>query len=100
MSVRTVTYYQLECDEPGCGTTTSELGDYSAWADHGAAIEEWFDNDGVELEDGRTFCVGHGEKHRCAECREPSNALVVGEDEVRRCAHCHKETLAEQEAAR
>lgn len=62
MAVKSVTYYRVECDEPECDVTTSDLGEYSAWGDEWMAIDNWVDSDGVKTPDGRTFC----EKHRGA----------------------------------
>ena len=61
MSTHQVTYYEIHCDEPGCDLKTVDLGgDYSAWADAGAADEEWQSSDAQSLKGDRHYC----EKHR------------------------------------
>jgi len=82
MSVNEVTYYEVSCDEPGCGTETGDLGDYSAWSNRGAALDQWLDADGQYLPDGSTYCESH-RKPQCDECEE-----FVPVDEDRLCTSC------------
>lgn len=59
MAVLERTGYGIQCDFPGCGLTTADIGDYSFWGDLGTAIDEWQDHDGVYTDDGRAFCGDH-----------------------------------------
>lgn len=55
MSLRPVTFYQVECDHPECDHCTADYGDYAAWADPEQASEDWKgDNQiiDVDSEDG------------------------------------------------
>ncbi len=70
MSVRPIPSFEVACDEPGCGVTTGELGEYTGWGDEGAALDDWRECDGIALSDGRTFCGRHASAHICDECGE------------------------------
>lgn len=64
MVVKSKPYYWIECDE--CGASSGEIGDFAAWSDSGAAIDEavsaeWFIGD-----DGEHKCYSCAPK--CAEC--------------------------------
>jgi hypothetical protein len=60
MTIREVTYYQVACDEPGCGLDTeTKGGEYTAWSDTDGAVEDWTGSDGQVLDDGRTYCEKH-----------------------------------------
>lgn len=75
MSVREVAYYEVACDHEGCGVTTGDKGDYSAWSDRDGAVEDWEGSEGWVSKDGaRAFC----EEHRppsCAECGETEGLI-------------------------
>ena len=75
MSIKEVTYYQIECDEPNCERCTGD-GEFSAWGDAGAALDDWRDGDGVFTEDGRTFC----EEHRPPVCVDCDATVDLTED--------------------
>ncbi|MBQ9917855.1 MAG: hypothetical protein IJO71_11740 [Microbacterium sp.] len=58
MSVKEQMGYALVCDFPGCGTSTSDLGDYAFWGDIGAAVDEWNDAQGYSGDLGH-YCYEH-----------------------------------------
>jgi len=64
MSVKTVTMYRVQCDEPGCEDSPQEGGDYYAWADHGAAYDEAMGGDWT-IRDGLDLCPEHGRRTVC-----------------------------------
>jgi hypothetical protein len=92
MSIKAVTYYTVECDEPGCGVTLSDLSDYSAWGDEGSATEDWANSDGIVLDDGRAFCDDHVRGKRCDGCGEVEDLTEIDGDFF--CASCAKEEAA------
>jgi hypothetical protein len=59
MSVKTEDYYSIICDYPGCKTTAQEGGDYSAWADVGAAIDEAENGEWLCIDGGGEYCPSH-----------------------------------------
>lgn len=72
VTIRAQTYYDVICDEPGCGRASIDLGgDYSAWSDAGSAEEDWENGDGQTAKtiDGivQHFCEKH-RKPTCANC--------------------------------
>lgn len=62
MSMQSAPYYWLECDHAGCGTKSTEGGEYTAWSDEDGA---WADADGHDwLEvDGKHYCDNHAPEH-------------------------------------
>lgn len=89
MSAREVTYYEVVCDEPGCGRTTGDLGsDYTAWSDREGALDEWINSDGVVMVDGRTFCYDHVAGRICDHCDEGRDTAPPDDDGERLCAKC------------
>lgn len=79
MGLKEATYFSVECDAEGCGTNTSELGDYSAWHDHGEALNEWTCAGGsYDAETGETLCSLH--VPRCPVCDEPLDEDHLDED--------------------
>lgn len=70
--IEPVTYYKVRCDWPDCRVSTESLGgEYSAWSDSGAAVDEWVNDDGVVLEKSQhAFCHEHSLFFRCPECGE------------------------------
>lgn len=82
MTVKSKPYYWVECDEPGCGVTTGDLGDYSAWSDAGQAEDMWRDGDNQEI-DGRHYCYDH-RKPQCSGCGKAGP--VDDNDECSECA--------------
>ncbi|ONI62656.1 hypothetical protein CSIV_14370 [Microbacterium sp. CSI-V] len=58
MSVKEQMGYALVCDFPGCGTSTSDLGDYAFWGDISAAVDEWNDAQGYSGDLG-DYCYEH-----------------------------------------
>lgn len=64
--IKEVTYFEASCDD--CGETGTDTGsDYSAWADHGQAIEDWTNHDGWRDYDSNwLLCWTHAP--RCPEC--------------------------------
>lgn len=91
MSIREVTYYQVACDEPGCGLDTGSLGhDYSAWSDRDGAVDAWEEvGNGVVFDDGRAYCEEHRRSHTCEGCGE--NDVVVEVDGQWYCRECREE---------
>ncbi|MGZ4519081.1 MAG: hypothetical protein ACXVGA_00515 [Mycobacteriaceae bacterium] len=89
MSVKAVTYYTVDCDEPDCGATLGDYGDYSAWADSGSAIDDWTNDDGIVLDDGRSFCHNHAKGKRCDSCGEVEDLTEADGDFF--CAECAKD---------
>jgi hypothetical protein len=52
-------YYWIECDWPGCGESAQQ-GDFSAWADAGAAEDEAINSDWTRgTIDDEFFCLDH-----------------------------------------
>jgi hypothetical protein len=79
-------YYEVQCDHVNpegvrCATKTSDLGhDFSAWADHGQALDDWLSHDGsYDEKTGETFCYDHIPK--CAGC----GILLVDEEHEDDC---------------
>lgn len=80
--IREVTYYQFVCDFPGCEVTAQEDGEFSAWGEESAALDDAARNDWLEDRDGeRLYCRGHTEIRgtdrvpRAAELPEPPYLL-------------------------
>lgn len=70
MTLREVAYYEVVCDD--CEVKTGDLGDYSAWSDHGHALDEWRNHEGWVGDDGETLCWKHAPRcHICSEVQEP-----------------------------
>lgn len=74
MAVNAVTYYEVQCDFTSpegvrCSTKTGDMGDFSAWADDGAAIDQWRDFGTYNYETGEAFCEEHAPK--CPGCGIP-----------------------------
>lgn len=89
MSVKPVTYYDVACDEPDCKVDTGYDGEYTAWSDEAGALEDWTNQDGIILDDGRTFCEKHGDQYLCRECGGISATVrEVGGGPRRICAEC------------
>lgn len=72
MSIREVTYYQIECDYPGCDFATGDNGSeyYSAWDSAGGAEGEWRYDGGITADDGKHLCEEHSTEYMCLECGE------------------------------
>ena len=82
MTLNAKTYYEVACDEPGCGITTGDLnGDFSAWSDHGQAVTDWEEHDG-QVRDGQYYC----NRHRKPQCDECGKLVVVCDDSM--CKDC------------
>lgn len=82
MGINAVTYYEAQCDRPGCGRKSADLGDYSAWSDHGSAVDEWINSDGYQDEKtGELFCYEH-RPALCVECDEPATGLDKDDETV------------------
>ena len=88
MSIKPVTYHTVTCDEPGCSRDTSEVSDYSAWSDAGSARDNWIDNDGIVLNDGRAFCWAHSLDKRCVSCDYEGDAVSKNDSDEYECADC------------
>lgn len=94
MSIKPVTYYMVECDEPGCGRTTSDLScEYAAWADHGQAADDWTSCDGIVLDDGTAYCDEHSRDKVCDHCSEYGETEADADGD-RICAECKAEVSA------
>lgn len=77
MTIREVTFYQVQCDQSGCTETTETLGgDYSAWGNTSGAEDDWVNAEGQATEDGKHFC----EQHRVPECCDCGSTAVVVND--------------------
>lgn len=57
--IESVTMYRLICDWPGCEESAQEGGDYYAWSDAGAAVDEASGAGWREGCDGSWFCEAH-----------------------------------------
>lgn len=90
MSVKEVTFYRVECDAEGCTVSTEDMGDYAAWADPGAALDEWGrEGEARSFDDGRTLCREHAQPYVCVGCEAESTVpLEVVEDDDRLCPKC------------
>lgn len=62
MSIRTLTMYEVVCDEEGCDVATGTYGDWSCWGDPATAVEDWTNGENQEV----------GGKHYCEDHRKPS----------------------------
>lgn len=82
MTLKTPTMYAIECDEPGCKAATEDLGEFSAWSDHGAAEDQWRDHDGIILKDGRHYCDGHRDGRMCDYCESEDDVQVVDDESL------------------
>lgn len=82
MGLETVEMYKVVCDYPDCGVETQEFGEYMAWGDHGAAIDEWVNAEG-QFHEGRALCPSHA-KPFCYGCDEWVDE--VNDDDI--CARC------------
>lgn len=89
MSIREVTYYEVVCDFEGCGTKTGDMGgDFSAFSDHGWALDDWINGDGY-FHDGVTLCAEHAPMD-CDECEAPP-----GEEHADGCSRPRRQTVSE-----
>lgn len=82
MTVKSEPYYWIECDDPGCGVKSADLGDYSAWGDDSQALYEWSEWEGQETPDGKHYC----ERHRKPQCDECEQFVPVNDERL--CADC------------
>lgn len=101
MTIRSVTYYQVVCDEPHCThSTEDDGGDFTAYGDPGGAGEAWEGgNQTLRLADGGPaahFC----DEHRapvCSFCHDDRPDLSTGSDGTTlACGDC----IAEAEVTR
>jgi hypothetical protein len=95
MSIKEATYYYVECDAAGCGARTGDMGEYSAWSDHGVALDEWVSGDGYhDDKTGQSFCGDHWPT-LCVECED---AIATGVDADGEVA-CDEHRVAAEPAA-
>jgi hypothetical protein len=87
MSVKSVTYWLVECDEPGCGVATGDLGEYGAWAERSVAIEDWGEGDGAVGDGGEAFCHKHRVGKTCNCCSRVRETRDSGDGD-RICDEC------------
>ena len=60
MSFDYAPYYWVTCDWPGCTSDSKELGEFTAWSDEWAAVEEANDHGWlIGSYDGPHFCDAH-----------------------------------------
>lgn len=59
MSIRSQPYYWIECDYPGCNASAQESGDFAAWSDVDAAMEEASNSEWLIIEGGGEYCEHH-----------------------------------------
>jgi hypothetical protein len=62
MSIKSEPYYWVECDEPDCGTKSTEGGEHSAWSEEDVAVQEAYDSDWF-IDKGKHYCEAHAAKH-------------------------------------
>lgn len=77
MTIKSAPYYWLECDSEGCAMKTSDLGEYTAYADEGYAEEEAAAHDWITRDD-KHYCDKHAEAFRCPNCREEIENFAAG----------------------
>lgn len=82
MTIEHVTMYRVVCDEPDCGISTPDLGDFTAWDEDRAAVDQWEDVEGLAV-GGKHFCPFHAPAHLCDYCGNEYEQRVEG-----RCAQC------------
>jgi len=69
MSLKSASYYSVECDGEGCDANAQECGEFSAWAQADYALDEAISNGWLEVKD----------KHYCEECRAKFDCDDCGE---------------------
>jgi len=74
MSIRTLTMYEVACDEDGCAVVTGTYGDWSCWGDPGTAVEDWTERDDHQAFDGKHYCDEH-RKPECDGCEKVTDDL-------------------------
>jgi hypothetical protein len=86
MSIRSLTMYEIECDESGCGVRTGTYSDWSCWADPETAVEDWDNSDNQAIE-GKHYCYEH-RKPQCVGCEEFADLIEV--DGEHWCVECRE----------
>jgi hypothetical protein len=88
--IRPVTYYEVVCDEPGCGCSTADLGgEYAAFSDGGAAEDDWDNSGSIKTESGEHYCEEHKAAYQCCECYDNTNLIATPRGMV--CKDCLEE---------
>jgi len=71
MAIIEATYYEVQCDEPGCTVRTSELGgEFSAYSAASNALQDWIDGDQYHGTRG-DFCEDHAPRCEADDCTVP-----------------------------
>jgi hypothetical protein len=82
VSLRSAPYWWVECD--GCGDRC-EYGDFSAWADHGYAIDGAIEAEWTEA-DGKHHCPKCPPLTKCENCGKEAGPEAADRDG--HCAEC------------
>lgn len=91
MSIKEVTYYEVHCDEPGCGRCTeTENETFGAFLSQSRAVDDWSINEGYDMGSDRHLCAKHAEPYICQKCSdvvpEPIPFTLFGGERI--CAEC------------
>ena len=95
MSIKPVTYYMVECDEPGCKVDTAEANsEFSAFGDRAYAIEDWqYGDNQVIFSKSRdvkaTYCYTH-RRPECDGCGEV-RPLEADDSGDKFCQECRED---------
>ncbi len=65
MSIKTMPFYTVVCDWPGCDRSADEGGEYAAWASASGALDSARDADWWEVRDGKHE-IHYCDEHPCA----------------------------------
>lgn len=90
MSVKPVTFYRVECDEPDCGRVTQDLGEYAAWGNASDALDQWRDWGGVKTPAGLTYCEEHARGKVCDEDNDHDTADLAETPDGFWCKACRE----------
>lgn len=83
MTLKSAPYYWVVCDK--CGKSAQENGEFSAWNDHGMAVDYALD-EGYRLGDKGDFCPDCVD--RATHCSECDKDATTTEEHEYMCDEC------------
>lgn len=92
MSVKSATFYTLDCDEPGCDTDLSEIAD--TWQYEVSTARDTAMNYDWHHEDGKDYCEAHF-VGMCERCSENSRTVKERDNNKELCDSCWEVTAVE-----
>ena len=86
MTIKEVTYYEAWCEGDALNVAHQiQMGEYTAFVDHGQTADEVTNGDGLVCADGRVFCYEHVPKEVCPDTSD--NVHVFDDEGVCECGY-------------